>query len=141
MNLLVMLMLAGEPEVARLSWMTGCWEVRSASRVITEQWTTAEGGTMMGVSKTVRNGKTVFDEFLKLSREDGKLVYRARIGTPGVTPFSLLTMTDSEVIFENKAHDFPKRIIYRKQPNGLMARIEGDGKHQDFPYVRVSCTP
>ena len=45
--------------------------------------------------------------------------------------------------FENAAHDFPQRIIYRKTAGGLHARIEGLDKgkprSEDFPYKRVSC--
>jgi len=44
-----------------------------------------------------------------------------------------------EAVFENPAHDFPKRVIYRKNGEGtLSARVEGDGtekeKPQDYHY-------
>jgi len=110
---------------------------------IEEQWTKPAGGTMLGMGRTIRGAKTVFTEFLRISEESGKLTYTARIGTKGVTPFPLLKMTETEVVFENAEHDFPQRIIYRKQGSGLFARIEGLDKgkerHQDFPYQRVAC--
>jgi Domain of unknown function (DUF6265) len=98
---------------------------------------------MFGMTRTIRGGKTVFSEFQRISVEEGKLTYTARIGTQRVTPFPLKWMTESEVVFENPAHDFPQRILYRKANGGLFARIEGIDKgkerHQDFPYKRVSC--
>jgi hypothetical protein len=37
--------------------------------------------------------------------------------------------------FENLGHDFPKRIIYRKNADGsLTARIEGDGSEKEKPH-------
>ena len=44
---------------------------------------------------------------------------------PG-TDFKLTSLTATEAIFENPAHDFPKRIIYRKTgEDGLTASIDG----------------
>ena len=34
---------------------------------------------------------------------------------------------EHEVVFENLEHDFPQRIIYRRQGDLMVARIEGDG--------------
>lgn len=98
---------------------------------------------MLGMGRTLRVGKTPFTEFMRISEENGKLTYTARIGTKGVTPFPLLKLSENEVIFENPAHDFPQRVIYRKQGSGLFARIEGidkgKEKHEDFSYQRASC--
>lgn len=134
-----------EGDVQSLGWMAGCWEVRNPSGTfsIEEMWTRPAGGTMLGAGRTIRDGKTIFSEFLRIAAEGGKLTYFARVGTTGVTPFPLLKMTDSEVVFENPTHDFPQRIQYRKVAGGLIARIEGvekgKEKHQDFPYRRVAC--
>ena len=134
-----------ETGVESLQWMAGCWQLQSpnGSFSIEEQWMKPAGQTMLGAGRTIRNGVTLFTEFQKISVEDGKLTYTARIGTKGTTLFPLLKLTADEVIFENPTHDFPQRILYRKAGNGLFARIEGvekgKEKHQDFPYKRVSC--
>ncbi|NUO52464.1 MAG: hypothetical protein HOV80_26750, partial [Polyangiaceae bacterium] len=31
-----------------------------------------------------------------------------------------------EIVFENKAHDWPKRISYKRTAEGLAVRVEGD---------------
>ena len=51
--------------------------------------------------------------------------------------------TSNEAVFENPAHDFPQRVIYKRDGDKLNARIEGtkDGKTRgiDFPYTRIAC--
>jgi hypothetical protein len=135
---------AQSTDVSALGWMRGCWEMRTPNGMtVEEQWTKPAGGTMLGMGRTMRNGKTVFTEFMRISEENGRLTYTARIGTKGVTPFPLLKMSEGEVVFENPQHDFPQRVIYRKQGSGLFARVEGMNKgkeqHEDFVYQRVSC--
>lgn len=130
-------------DISGLRWMTGCWEMRLGSARIEEQWTTPDGGIMLGVGRTIKNGRAVSHEFLRIAPEKGALVYTAQIGTPGVTGFRLLRSSADEVVFENPAHDFPQRILYRKAGDSLLARIEGLDKgkprHEEFPYKRAAC--
>jgi hypothetical protein len=56
----------------------------------------------------------------------------------------MVSMSEYDVVFENKEHDFPQRIIYRLVANGkLLGRIEGvvDGAERsaDFPMTRTNC--
>ena len=56
----------------------------------------------------------------------------------------MIQSSATEVIFENPEHDFPQRVIYRLQPDGLLVgRIEGISKGKpraiDFPMKRVPC--
>ena len=58
--------------------------------------------------------------------------------------FPAIEIADGVLVFENRAHDFPQRVIYRRGADGrLDARIEGtiDGQPRavDFPYRRVAC--
>ena len=130
-------------DVSLLKFLTGCWETRSGAKAsVEEQWTKPAGGTLLGMARTIRGEKTVFTEFMRIEPKDGGLVFVARVGA-GNTPFKLVRLTDSEAVFENPAHDFPQRIIYRKQDSGLFARIEGvdkgKEKGRDFPYKAVDC--
>ena len=45
-------------------------------------------------------------------------------------------LPDGEAIFENPAHDFPQRVIYRRCGAELCARIEGtlQGKARSFEW-------
>ncbi len=99
------------------------------------------GGTMLGMSRTVRGGTTREYEFLQIRDVDGALAYIARPSGQAEATFRVKTLSASEVIFEDPAHDFPQRIIYRRNDDGsLTARIEGTMNGQargvDFPYTR-----
>ena len=141
----MLLFAGGEPAIDQLGWMAGCWEGQIGQSVVEERWSKPAGDTMLGSSRTLKNGKTVFSEFMRIEREKQTIVYMARIGTKAAaTPFTLLRMSADEVVFENPAHDFPQRILYRRNPDGsLFARIEGNEKGkprgEDFPMKRARC--
>lgn len=126
--------------IDQLSWMGGCWALHRPDGITEEHWTQPAGGTMIGMSRSVRGGKTTEYEFLQIRDVGGKLAYVARPSGGAETVFPLKAMEPGEVIFENPDHDFPQRIIYRRQPSGITARIEGtvDGKLRgiDFPFAR-----
>jgi Domain of unknown function (DUF6265) len=129
--------------VKDVSWISGCWESSRGGRHIVEQWTPPEGGTMLGMSRTVVNGKTSEYEFLMIREGTNGLEYVARpSGQPEAT-FTAVRLSADEVVFENPAHDFPTRIIYRRQAPGLTAAIEGSANGQprriDFPYTKAAC--
>lgn len=127
-------------KIEDLSWLSGDWETAPGPMQIDEHWTVVRAGSMMGTSRAVARGKTVFFEYLRIEARGNDIFYVAhpKARNPG-TDFKLVKLTGQEAVFENKAHDFPKRVIYRKNADGtLSARIEGDGtekeKPQDFQY-------
>jgi hypothetical protein len=141
---LLVLLATPEMTLERLGWISGCWSLQTGPVTIEESWSRPAGGTLLGWSRVVKAGRTVSREFLQIEAKDGKLVYTPRVGPNATaTPFPLIKLTEDEVIFENPAHDFPQRIIYRKQAGGLFARIEGKDKGkeraQDFPYRKAEC--
>ena len=124
-----------------LAWMAGAW-VQEADGVTTrETWLAPLGGAMGGVGQTNRpDGKTSFD-FMSITTEAAGLTFTARIEGQSPTPFVLKAGRAGEAMFENLAHDFPQRIIYRQCGEDLCGRIEGvmDGQAQgfDWRYRRV----
>ena len=133
-------------KVEDLAWLSGCWEMKDATKqlFIVEQWMAPDGGAMLGMSRTVRAGKMTGYEFLRIVRDDVSVKYVSRPSQNSTdTEFRLVKSSTHEVIFENLQHDFPQRILYRRDADKLNARIEGPsgGKTRgiDFPYVRVSC--
>lgn len=131
--------------VESLAWLAGCWQPDKGDAGSGEHWLSPAGGTMLGVSRTVRNGRTVEFEFMQLrTNAEGKLVLIALPSGQKETTFVASSVTGDSVTFENPQHDFPQIVTYRLQPAGrLVARIEGtrDGKVRglDFPMKRVSC--
>ena len=143
MNLAI-IMLALATGSAAPEWMAGCWSGTAGPITFEEQWTRPFGGQMMGIARTVKAGRVVFSEFMRIETKDGFLVYTPRIGSKQApVEFRSKSQTDSEVVFENPAHDFPQRIIYRRSGSELVGRIEGTDKGKEraenFPMKRVTC--
>lgn len=133
-------------KVDDLGWIAGCWEINDTAknRVVSEQWMKPAGGVMLGMARTVRNGKLVNWEFTRLIEKDGAVFYVAKPSQNAEeTFFKLVRSSANEAAFEDPNHDFPQRIIYRRSGDKLTARIEGtnDGKPLaiDYPFVRTKC--
>ena len=131
------------PAAKDVGWIAGCWEYTRATRHVTEHWMAPEGGTMMGLSRTVNAGKTSEWEFL-IIREGAKgLEYVAKPSRQPETIFTSTQVSATEVVFENSAHDFPKKISYKREGDALIASIEGPMNGQvrkiDFPYKKAVC--
>lgn len=128
---------------ADLGWLAGCWEETRGSRRVIEQWTTPDGGTLLGVGRTVEGGKTVEYEFLLIREGKKGLEYVAKPSGQAEAVFTLARSSSGEAVFENPEHDFPTRISYRRKGDRLTARVEGSlgGKPRafDFNYRTVSC--
>lgn len=136
---------ADRSKVDQLGWLTGCWMIESGETVVEEQWMRPAGGMMLGMSRTVRGGRTVAYEHIRI-REDGDLlVYRAEPSGQAPAEFTESASTELSITFSNPAHDYPQRIRYTASADGrtLAARIEatvdGEVRGSDFPYTRRNC--
>lgn len=134
---------ASRPTVQDLHWLSGCWESASGATSGCEQWMRPDGGTMLGMSRTVRDGRTVAWEHLRIWQDEaGEIYYTALPSGQAETSFRLTHAAPGEATFENPDHDFPQRILYRLVgEDSLLARIEGvrDGRERaiDFPMRRA----
>jgi hypothetical protein len=134
---------AAQLTIDRVAWMHGCWQMTTPQSIVEEQWLAPRGGTMIGVGRTVRGGRTTDYEFVVLKEQNGSLAYEAHPAGQPSTVFVASEATADSVVFENAAHDFPQRVGYRRADRGLAAWIEGtqNGKTRriDFTYARVAC--
>lgn len=131
-----------DPASAPLHWLSGHWCNASASGMSEEYWLPSQPDLMLGVSRTVRKGKSVAFEFLRISEHEGIPTYFAQPGGRTATAFKQTASGDNWVRFENPAHDFPTRIEYRRDGDTLNAQIAGpgkDGKEKVIPFVYVRC--
>jgi hypothetical protein len=130
--------------IEELDWLSGCWSHDNAEAGSIEMWTAPAGGTLLGLSRTVKNTKTIAHEFMQIRRDDQGLVFVAQPSNQSEASFRAIRASTSEVVFENLKHDFPQRVMYRLTAPGLMmARIEGtrDGKVSgiDYPMTKIAC--
>ena len=135
---------AERPGVTQLAWLAGCWAEVGAERGTEEHWMQPRGGTMLGMSRTVKNGKTVAYEFMQIREEGDSLVFAAKSSGQAGAEFRGIKLPPRRAVFENREHDFPQRVIYELTDDGILrARIEGtvNGKEKaiDYPMMRTPC--
>ncbi|MBI4717546.1 MAG: hypothetical protein HY763_07060 [Planctomycetes bacterium] len=136
-----------DPDLGTLSWLVGAWTSDEGGKVVDEHWTHAAGGTMLGASRTVQGGKTAFFEFLRIEKTPEGIVYfAAPMGRHPPTPFRAVELAAGRVVFENREHDFPQRIIYTRESDDVIrARIEGTqagkARAEEWLYRRAPVTP
>jgi hypothetical protein len=128
-------------EIDKLAFLAGCWSGPGTF----EMWMKPEAGSVMGMGRTVRNGKIAGTEYFFVSEEAGAVILNVQQRLAAkTTEFRVKEITASSVTFENPEHDFPQRIIYRTTGQGaLLGRIEGieKGKERafDYPMQRAPC--
>ena len=130
-----------------LAGMAGCWEQKDAAKklLISEMWMSPAGTSILGMGRTVKNGKTTGWEYMRIEQRDDGLYFVSKPKENAEeTAFKLIRSTLNEVVFENKDHDFPQRVIYKLQGTKMTGRIEGDNNGKflgiDFPMTRVKCS-
>jgi hypothetical protein len=127
-----------------LQWLAGCWQSELDEPGSGEQWMTAAGGTMLGMARTLKGGRTVQFEFMQLRESALGLVFIAHPSGQAGTRFVAVDAGEAAAVFERSGPDFPQRVIYRLLPDGgLVARIEGQRNGEprgvDFPMRRTAC--
>ncbi len=149
MLILLVLAAAGQnkvTEITDLDGMAGCWERRDEKKsiFISEQWMKPAGTSILGMGRTVKKGKTTDWEFMRIEkRTDGFFFIAQPKANVEETAFKLISSTLNGVVFENKEHDFPQRVIYNWRGKTLTGRIEGNNNGKflgiDFPMSRAKC--
>jgi hypothetical protein len=114
------------PRVARLDWMSGTWTHKAEGReTVSESWLGPANGLMVAANLTTwPNGRKSF-EFLRIADTADGFSYYASPGGKAPVEFKMKETGDRRVVFENAAHDFPQRILYWRDGEHLVARIEG----------------
>lgn len=118
-------------------WMSGYW-LSCVDGETAESWMGAGGAALLG---TNLNGGGY--EFLRIApNEAGQPVYYSMPGGRSPpTEFAMTAHAGQRIVFENAAHDFPKRIIYTRNGDVMTARIDaGEGSEQamEWRFERVA---
>ena len=136
--------LAGPPAtIDQMAWLKGCWIQTKPNGAVEELWMGPGGGVMLGLGRTVRDGELRDFEFVRIVEADGSLAYVAEPSGQEKATFPLASLTPEMAVFENPAHDFPQRVIYRRLgADEIVGRIEGQiggqARSVDFPYKRCA---
>ena len=104
--------------------LEGTW--KHEQQDLYEHWDRLAGQNLKGLSYEVKKGRMEIREYLELEWLNGSAVYTATVpdqnSGEGIT--FLLKRSDSVLVFENPAHDFPKRISYQRiNDNALVVTL------------------
>jgi hypothetical protein len=139
---------AAASALAPLTWVEGCWGNTLGEREFREHWMPLRGGVLLGVSHTVKEGRTLSYEFLRFeSRPDGVYYVVAPTGQKEAA-FKLrgrtVDGTDEIFTFDATTPGFPERVIYRRGAAEMMfthveGKVNGEERRNVFPMRRVDC--
>lgn len=116
---------AQSPNADSLGWMAGAWVKKSEKETVSETWQGPAGGMLVATNLTQRaSGRTSF-EFLRIAETPTGLSYFAMPGGKPATEFRMKEFGAQRIVFENPEHEFPRRILYWRDGDALMARTEG----------------
>lgn len=106
-----------------------------------ERWRRLEDGGYEGIGFVMVEKDTVFVEHLRIAPDSaGRMAYRVRVPSQNhgdAVAFMLTACAGDSMVFENPAHDFPRRISYALQPDGAwIARVSGPGKTGGLRVLR-----
>lgn len=129
-----------------VSWLSGCWKTKEGSPGDNfEIWTKVVGNMMLGIGTSVKNGKVISHESMRIEvLDNGDLVFSAKPSDMDEKSFTLTSTNERNLVFENAKYDFPQRVIYRREKDGsLEARVDGtvngEKRAKLVPMVTTPC--
>jgi len=127
-------------KIDEIHWLLGTWVNEFTPEFSQESWTKENDSTFSAFSFTLVHSDTVFAEKMSLQQKEGDLlltVVEVNQNDEAPVTFKLVSSEENKFVFENKKHDFPKRIVYTHPvKDSLHAWIEGpvDGENRKLHF-------
>jgi hypothetical protein len=102
-----------------------------------EHWTRISPSEYQGLGYTLRNGDTIFKEYLKLHADKGTWVFEVSGVNEDPTLFLVTNKARRSFTCENEKNEFPKIIEYTLVDKMLVARISGAGQEVLFSFEKL----
>lgn len=130
--------------IGDLAWLAGAWCGENRGTFNEETWLAPRAGSMIGLHRDSKGARLKGFEFFRIVEDGDTLVYWTQPGGAPAIAFRASAIGKESVDFSNPAHDYPKRIRYRRvDAHTLHARID-DGRDEDrgveWTWTR-DCTP
>lgn len=132
-------------DIKQAEWLIGTWENKTQRGSVYETWNKVSNIELAGKSYIVKEKDTIVFENVKLIQIQDTLfciptVKNQNDGLP--VRFAIKIISNTQLVFENRQHDFPQIISYTKiNTDSLVAQISGIKNGQErkqlFPMKRV----
>lgn len=107
-------------EMKELNWLAGNWVEQNEKQTLEENFTTADGGVVLGNFKILSGDDLSFYELIQIKEMEGGISYTPFVfGIKGVS-FKLESLTENNALFVNNNNEFPKSIEYTLKENGRL---------------------
>ena len=127
-----------EQQFKKLTWLVGKWNRTNAKAGESgyETWEKVNALKLTGKGVTLKEAQVVFLEHLELSIRGSDIVYAVRLKEEKTPIFFKLTEINKDgFTCENPQHDFPKKIVYKREGENVKAIISGNGESIDFNFT------
>ena len=122
-------------KLEKMNWLIGSWEQALPEGILTETWTKENDSTYSAKSFYIKQKDTIHMESIVLTQKKEELLYRATVkGQNNDEPVTFTMTSDAAnaFTFENPAHDYPQKIMYKKVASDrLIAVISGKQQGKD----------
>lgn len=128
-----------EKNYESLHWLVGTWERTNIKPGIKahEEWRLDSANQLRGVGLTMKKADTLFIERIQILMQENNIYYVADVKENKAPVFFKFTgLTQNGFVCENPEHDFPKKIEYSFKDSTLRVTISGNGRSQDYIFVR-----
>lgn len=131
--------------ITKAGWLIGTWENKTPRGSIYETWNKETNNEFSGMSYLIKEKDTIVFENIRLIQEQDGLFYIPTVKNQnGGLPvrFTAKTISETQLVFENRQHDFPQIISYTKiHSDSLVAEISGtkngQERRQTFSMKRI----
>ncbi|HEX6747829.1 MAG TPA: DUF6265 family protein [Longimicrobium sp.] len=132
--------------LAALAFMSGCWRGDAGvDKSIEEHWTAADSDMMLATTRYLddNTGRTRAWELSRIVADSAGIALLPAPRGEQRGRFRLTASAPGDARFEDPAHDFPRRILYRRvDARHLAVRIdagENDREAQEWRLELVAC--
>jgi hypothetical protein len=118
-----------------IHWMLGDWQASIGEDLTVEAWKAAGPGTFEGMSETRSRttNELINGESLRLVEMSGEVFYIAKVRHNDLpVAFKMTECSGNRAVFENPAHDFPRRLEYRFVDENKITVNVSDGRDEGF---------
>jgi hypothetical protein len=131
-----------EPALEPFVRLSGQWIAENEDAKILEQWYSgSENRILEGASFQINGTDSILTETLVIAATDSGVYYIAAVkGQNNNRPvaFRLMPSENTQLVFENQTHDFPKKLIYTfTGEDSLSVNVSGDSVSFTIDFIRL----
>lgn len=120
---------SAEADIRQVEWLLGEWQAVMPDGILVELWEQKDEMSFSGRGFFIAGQDTFPAETMTLQQSGKTLQYLPVVKGQNdgkAVVFTLSSVTDNQVVFENPAHDFPQKITYTHiSKDSLRAEISG----------------